>query len=454
MSADRLARQLHGQLLEPGHDGFDEACRIWNGRFTHRPDLVARCRRTEDVRACVDFAREQQVRLSVKGGGHSYAGKTVGDGGLLVDLSLMKGIRVNAEARTAIVEPGVTCGELDRAAQEHGLATPTPTVSSVGVIGAALSGGSGYLSRKHGLTLDNVISIDIVTADGREITASEREHPDLFWALRGAGANFGIATSVRLRLHDVAREVLAGQIIYPFDKAEALLKVYRDFMAQAPEDLQCYPFMFRIPPIDAFPGQFHGQPALDFVFCHLDARAADAVQPLRGLGDTILDVVGPLAYTAVQQGFDANLPQGQRYYSRAHLLAELSDRAISTITGHVIAMKGAFTAAYLEPYGGAIGRVGVSETAFHGRRAAYSLHVMAGWMDAGDDDAVMVWARAFHEAMASHATGGVYVNLLSEDEDERVAAAYGENHRRLVELKARWDPENRFQQNYNIKPSE
>jgi FAD/FMN-containing dehydrogenase len=452
MTIEQLARQLQGSLLRPGNDGFDEACRCWNGRFNHRPDLIAQCRHANDVRACVDFARGNQVTLSVKGGGHSYAGKTVGDGGLLVDVSQMKGIRVSTEGRTAIIEPGVTCGELDRAAREYGVATPTPTVSTVGVIGAALGGGSGYLSRKHGLTLDNVLSVDIVTADGREVTASEREHPDLFWALRGAGANFGVATSMQIRLHDVAPEVLAGQIIYPFDDAEALLKVYRDFMARSPDEVQCYPFMFRIPPIDAFPAKFHGQPALDFVLCHVDARAVDAVQPLRELGDTILDLVGPLAYTAVQQGFDANLPKGQRYYSRAHLLDMLSDAAIHTITEHVTAMEGAFTAAYLEPYGGAIGRVGPSETAFHGRKAAYSFHILAGWTDASDDHAVMTWARAFHEAMAVHATGGVYVNLLGEDEADRVPAAYGGNYRRLVELKTRWDPDNLFRMNYNVQP--
>jgi FAD/FMN-containing dehydrogenase len=210
--------------------------------------------------------------------------------------------------------------------------------------------------------------------------------------------------------------------------------------------------MFRIPPVDAFPAKFHGQPALDFVLCHLDARALGAVQPLRELGDTILEMVGPLAYTAVQQGFDANLPKGQRYYSRAHLLDGLWDAAIGTITEHVTAMKGAFTAAYLEPYGGAIGPVGPSQTAFCGRKAAYSFHILAGWMDATDDNAMMTWAGAFQEAMAAHATGGVYVNLLGEDEDGRVPAAYGENYRRLVELKTRWDPDNRFEMNYNVKP--
>jgi FAD/FMN-containing dehydrogenase len=351
------------------------------------------------------------------------------------------------------MEPGVTCGELDRATQAHGLATPSPTVSSVGVAGAVLGGGSGYLSRRYGLALDNLIAANVVTADGRQLRASEDEHADLFWALRGAGANFGIATSLHFRLHEVGPEVLAGQVIYPFHDAGELLRFFRDFMAEAPDEFQCYPFIFRIPPVEPFPERFHGHPALDFVLCHFDPNAGDFVQPLRELGETILEDVGPLSYTIVQQNFDVSLPKGQRYYSKAHYLDELSVAAIDTITAHVSDMQGAFTAAYLEPLGGAIGRVDPSATAFPGRSASYSFHVLAGWTDTVDDDLVKGWARTFHDAMKPHATGGVYVNLLGEDEDDRVPAAYGRNYERLVELKAVWDPDNLFRMNHNIRPS-
>jgi FAD/FMN-containing dehydrogenase len=448
-----LAHEVKGPVLEPADEGFEQARSIWNARLDRRPDIIVRCRDATDVETAVEFAREEGLTLSVKGGGHSYAAHTVADGGLLVDLSLMKAIRVDHEGRSVIVEPGVTCGELDRAAQAHGLATPSPTVSSVGVAGAALGGGSGYLSRRHGLTLDNLISVEVVTEDGRRLQADEDEHPDLFWAVRGAGANFGIATSLRFRLHEVGPEVLAGQIIYPFENAGELLRSFRDFMADAPDEFQCYPFMFRIPPIDLFPERFHGQPALDFVLCHLRADAADFVRPLRELGETILEVVGPLAYTAVQQSFDANLPKGQRYDSKAHYLDELSDAAIDTMAENVPDMQGGFTAAYLEPLGGAIGRVTPSATAFPERTASYSFHIIGGWTDPAEDDAVMTWARALHGAMAAHATGGVYVNLLGEDEDDRVPAAYGHNYRRLVEIKTRWDPDNLFRMNYNIRPA-
>ncbi len=451
--ARKLADKIHGQVLEPADRDFDEARSISNGRFDRRPDIIVRCRDADDVRASVDFARQERLTLSVRGGGHSYAGNTVSDGGLLIDLSLMKAIRVDAESRTATVQPGVTCGELDHATQAHGLATPGPTVSSVGVAGAALGGGSGYLSRKYGLALDNLLSVDVVTADGRQLRASEHQHPDLFWAMRGAGPNFGVATSLQFRLHEVGPEVLTGQIIYPFDNGDELLRFFRGFIADAPEGFQCYPFMIRIPPIEPFPERFHGHPALDFVLYHLDPRAIDYVQPLRDLGEPILDIVGPATYESLQKSFDTGLPRGRRYYSRGHYLNELSDASIDTITTHTPGMQGGLTAVYLEPLGGAIGRVDSAATSFGERNARYSFHILAGWVEAADDDSVMAWAETFHAAMVPNATGGVYVNLLGDDEEDRVPAAYGENYRRLIELKTAWDSDNLFRMNHNIPPS-
>jgi FAD/FMN-containing dehydrogenase len=453
MIVRKLAGRIHGPLLEPADRDFEEARSAMNGRFDRRPDLIVRCQDADDVRACVAFAREEGLLLSVKGGGHSYAGNTVGDGGLLIDLSSMKAVRVDVGSGTASVQPGVTCGELDRATQAHGLATPLPTVSSVGVVGAALGGGTGYLSRKHGLTLDNLVAVDLVTADGRQIRASEREHSDLFWALRGAGANFGVVTSVQLRLHEVGPEVLGGQIIYPFDDGIELLRFFRDFMADAPDEFQCYPFMIRIPPLDVFPERFHGHPALDFVLYHMDSAASRYVRPLRELGERIFEEVGPTTYVSLQKSFDASLPKGQRYYSKAHYLSDLSEASIDTIATQVPGSQGAFSAAYLEPLGGGIAAVDSSATSFGERDAAYGFHILAGWIDSADDEAVMSWARSFHDAMAFHATGGVYVNLLGEDEEHRIPAAYGENYRRLVELKTEWDPGNLFRMNQNIRPT-
>ena len=451
-AVDTLRATIAGSVLATGDAGYDEARTVWNARFDRRPELIVRCRKPGDVPHALAFARDEGLAIFVKGGGHSYAGKTLADGGLLIDLSPMKGIRVDPDARTVDVEAGVTCGELDRATQQHRLATPLPTVSSVSVAGAALGGGSGYLSRKYGLTIDNLISADLVTADGRTLHVSEDEHPDLFWAVRGAGANFGVATSLRLRLHELGPEVLAGQIIYPFDKGADLLRSFRAFMTDAPDELICYPFMFRVPPIDAFPAQYHGAPVLDFVVCHIDPGAAAVVQPLRTLGEPILDIVGPRAFTEVQQGFDANLPSGQRYFSRAQDFKDLSDAAIDAATPHVQGMQGAFSAAYFDPGGGAIGEVEASATPFAGRGTGYGFHVLAGWTDAADDEPVMQWARTFNDAMAPHATGSVYVNVLGDGEDDRVRAAFGENYARLAALKAKWDPDNLFRGNHNIRP--
>ena len=447
-----LAASIKGEVLLSDSSGFDEARSLWNVKFDRRPDLIVRCADDADVAAAISYARNEGLALSVKGGGHSYAAKSVAGGGLMVDLSRMKAIRVDSDARTALIEGGVVCAELDAATQAHGLATPSPTVSSVGVVGAALGGGSGYLSRKFGLLADNVISVNLVTADGARVRASHEENPDLFWAVRGGGGNFGVATSLELVLHEVGPEVLSGQIIYPFDDAVNLLRFFREFISHAPDEFQCYPFMFRIPPIEVFPEDVHGQPVLDFVLYHEDPGAADFVRPLRELGKPILDFVAPTMYAQVQQGFDANLPSGQRYYSKAHNLADMSDGVINTVVEYVPQMLGAFTAAYFEPLGGAIGRVAPSASPYGGREAAYGFHCLAGWVAPTEDEAVMTWASAFHEAMAAHATGGVYVNLIAEDEDDRVPAAYGENYSRLLQLKRQWDPDNLFRTNYNIPP--
>lgn len=452
MSATDLASRVQGRVLEPDDPGFDEARSLWNTRFDRIPDLVIQCRDASDVASAIGYAREEGLGLSVKGGGHSYAANSVADGGLLIDLSGLKTIEVDPEARTARVSGGVTCGELDAATQQHGLATPTPTVSSIGVVGAALGGGSGYLSRKHGLLADNVVDFGVVTADGAQTRASATENPELFWALRGGGGNFGVVTSLTLTLHEVGPEVLAGQIIYPFDRAGEMLSFFRGFMGSAPDELQCYPFMFRVPPIDLFPEETHGSPVLDFVVCHIDSEAGEVIQPLRELGDPILDFVAPAPYTAVQQTFDPNLPKGHRYYSKGHNLPDISDEVIDTVTQHVPHMRGEFTASYFEPLGGAIGRVDVSATPYAGRRAPYGFHTLAGWVEPADDDGVKFWAASLHEAIAQHATGGVYVNLIADDEPARVPSAYGENYARLVQLKGEWDPENLFSNNYNIPP--
>ena len=443
---------LRGAVLLPGDPGYDEARAVWNVRFDHRPEVIVQCRNGRDVQAAVNAAREQGLPLSVKGGGHSYAANTVGDGGLLIDLSSMKGIVVDPESRRARVEPGVKWGELDRVTQEHGLATPGGTVSTVGVAGFTLGGGIGYLARKHGMAIDNLLSADVVTAAGRLVRASADENPDLFWALRGGGGNYGVVTSFELELHEVGPQVLTGQIVHRFEDAEGILRRYRDFMTGAPDEIQCYAFVLRVPPIPEFPQESHGQIVIDLVLFHTDPKGEDDFRPLLGMGDPILELVQPQPFTAVQKGFDAGLPAGQRYDSRSHDLSDLSDEAIGTFVSQVGRLPGAFTSTYLVAGGGAMSRVDPEATAFPHRRAPFAFHIMAGWADPDQDGEVMSWAQAFHEAMAPFSTGGVYVNLLGNGEAERVRAAYGANYERLATVKRKWDPENLFRMNHNIPP--
>jgi len=445
--------RMAAPAYERGTDEYDTARAMWNGRFDRYPDRVAACRSADDVADAVAYAVAAGSALSVIAGGHSYAARSVADGGILIDLSRMKKIDVDVDRKTVAIGPGVLGRELDAATQAHGLAVPTPTVSSVSVVGAALGGGGGYLTRAFGLTLDSLISAEVVSADGTVVRASDNENSDLFWALRGGGGNFGIVTEATFQLHDVGPMVLAGQIVYEFDDAARLLREYRSFMEAAPDEFQCYAFCFRAPPIEVFPEATHGKPVLDFVLLHHDPGAAAFVKPLQQLGTPVLDFVAPTPYVDAQKAFDPNLPKGMRYVSKAHDLVGLTDGVIDTMVEFVPRMAGALTAAYIDPVGRAAGRVPVNATAYAGRDVDYGFHVIAGWHDEVEDASVMGWANAFNDAMAANATGGVYVNLIGDDELDRIPSAYGRNFDRLVELKTKWDPTNLFTSNYNIAPS-
>jgi FAD/FMN-containing dehydrogenase len=449
-----FSRSLRGPLLRPGKPGYDEARAVWNGRIDRRPALIARCSGAADVLLAVRFARENDLLVSVKGGGHDYAGNGVCDDGLMIDLSAMNGVRVHPGARTADAGPGACWGAFDHEAQAFGLATSGGTCSKAGVAGVTLGGGTGYLSRRFGLTIDNLLSADVVTADGRLVTASERENPDLFWGLRGGGGNFGVVTSFELRLHEVGPLVLGGQVLYPFDRAREALRMYRDLVAGAPDELQCFAFVFRAPPIPAFPERHRGRLAIGFGLGYSGAPAdGEAIlRPLRELGDPILDTVQPIPFLALQQGFDDALPAGQRYYSRAHYLGGLPDGAIDAFLRGCDRLSGAYTLAYFGLEGGAVERIDSGATAFPHRKAAFGFHILAGWTDPKEDEPIMTWAGEFHEAMAPYSTGGVYVNLLGDRDAAGVRAAYGANHERLAEVKRAWDPGNLFRMNQNIEP--
>ena len=451
-----LRALLQGSLLQPGDDGYEGARAVWNARLSRQPAMIALCAGPDDVAAAVRFAARHGLPVAVKGGGHDYAGNGMCDGGLAIDLSTMRSVDVDPRAMRVRIGPGATWAEVDAATQAVGLATPGGTVSSVGVAGFTLGGGVGHLARRFGLACDNLVAAEVVTADGRRVRASAQEHPELYWALRGGGGNFGIVTSFELRLHPVGPQVLAGQLIHRWDDAAAVLRHYRDFMATAPDDVQCWAFMLRLPPLDVFPQALHGQPVLDLVAVHSGEphAAAEVLRPLREFGTPLLDAIAPQRYTALQQAFDAGMPAGQRWYSRAHYLPALDDAAIDTLLAHAVHLPGPFTTVYLGAEGGAVARTDPSATAFPHRDAAFSLHVFPGWSDPAEDARIMGWARDVHAAMQPHASGGVYVNMLAEDEAPRVPCAYGANLERLVRIKRDWDPDNLFRGNHNIDPAD
>lgn len=451
-----LQSSLRGRLLTRDDEAFSEASSPWNGIHDARPQGVVRCSGAADVITAVRFARENDLLIAVKSSGHDYAGNSICDGGLVIDLSHMNGVRVDPAARTAHVGPGSTWGAFDHEAQAFGLATTGCTVSTVAVSGFALGGGTGYLARKHGLGLDNIIGVDVVTADGELIHASEREHADLFWGMRGAGANLGVVTSFEFGLHEVGPNVAAGQIVYPFENARDVLRQWRDYMSDAPDALQCYAFIITVPPVDAFPEAYHGKTAVDLVaaFAGPVQEGLRILEPLRRIASPVLDTVSPQRYVDVQRAFDAGTPKGLRWYSRMHYLDRLPDEAIDTILAHTERLPGPFTMVYFEPEGGAISRIDASATAFPHRDAAFGLHIFPGWNEKRDDEHNRAWARETFEAMRPFATGGVYVNLLDADEKDRIPAAYGPNYERLSAIKHKFDPTNVFRSNHNIAPAE
>jgi len=452
----RLADRVQGPLHRPGDDDYDQAGAVWNARFVRRPALVVRCAGPEDVAEAVRFARREGLPLSVKGGGHDYAGNTVAEGSLLLDLGVMNSVEVDPRSRRAKVGGGARWADVDGVTTPHGLAPVGSTVSSVGVGGFTLGGGLGWLSRKHGLAVDNVEAVEVVTADGAVRRVDEDEHPDLFWALRGGGGNFGVATAFEVALHPVPEEILTGQIFYPAEDAAHLLRRFRDLFHEAPDPLVCFPFLLRIPPVDPFPPTTHGRLALDFVVAYLgppdDAEAHLA--SFRGWGEPLVEFVGRQSYLELQRAFDEGMPPGNRWHSRSRHLDGLTDEAIDTLVEGLDPFPGSYTVVYLSPLGGAIGRAAGDATAYPHRSSRYELHILPGWTGPELDEAAIEWADGLHRAMLPHGNGGVYVNLLGDGEGDRIEEAYGTNLSRLRAVKGRWDPDNLFRQNHNIEPPE
>jgi FAD/FMN-containing dehydrogenase len=453
---EALQATVRGVVLRPDDDGYDDARSIWNGLIDRRPGLIVQCSGAADVVDCVNFAREQGLPLSIKAGGHNVAGNAVNDGGLVIDLSRMRSVHVDPAAGTARVQGGSIWGDLDRETQLFGLAVPGGVVSTTGVAGLTLHGGVGHLRRKYGLSIDSLLSVDMVTADGELRRASANENEDLFWAVRGAGSNFGVVTSFEFQAYPVGPEVMVAAVFYPLDDARALLPRWAAFMAEAPEELSSVTFCWSIPEHEPFPPAVHGTPVL-VVAAAYSGTVADGesvVQPLRELGEPVIDLSGPWPWLGLQSGFDALFPKGELRYWKSRALAELTEAAIDDIADFAARRPAPITDITIWHHGGAMSRVGESDTAYAGRDAPFLVTAEASWTDPADTDAAIAWGRELWDAMGRHSTGGLYLNFpgLGEEKEELVKAGYGANYPRLVELKTKYDPGNLFRMNLNIPP--
>jgi len=452
---ETLAARISGGLVTAGDAGYEDARKVWNGTVDRRPAMIARCLNESDVQAAVRFAAEHRMLLSVRSGGHHIAGNAVADGALTIDLSAMRAVDVDAAKRTARVGAGALLKDVDAAAQAHGLATPLGINSTTGVAGLTLGGGFGWLTRLHGLTIDNLLSARVVMADGSMRTASAREEPELFWALRGGGGNFGVVTSFEFALHPVGPEVYAGFVVYPFAQARQVLRAWRDFCATAPDALSVWTVLRKAPPLPFLPESAHGTEVVIFPIVYAgDIEAGKrAAAPVERFGDPIAVALGPMPYAGFQGAFDPLLSAGGRNYWKTNNFNRLSDAAIDQVIGAAANLPGAECEIFVAQLGGAMARVPADATAFVARDARFIMNVHGRWSDPADDGRVRDWARAAFSAAAPHATGSGYVNFLTEDEGERVAASYAGNHPRLQALKRRFDPGNLFRMNLNIAPA-
>jgi FAD/FMN-containing dehydrogenase len=450
-----LKTRLRGPVLDSDDAGYDEARRIWNAMIDRRPGVIARCETADDVVEAVNFAREHALLVSVRGGGHNIAGNAVCDGGLMIDLSSMKRVEVSPRERRATVEPGCILGDVDAATQAHGLATPLGINSTTGVAGLTLGGGFGWLSRKYGMTVDNLVAADVVTADGRKLRASEDENPDLFWALRGGGGNFGVVTRFEFRLHPVGPELLSGLIAFPFEEAKSVITQFARFTETMPDELSVWMITRKAPPLPFLPERVHGKEIVVLALCHAGdpAEGEKLIEPLRGFGAAHGEHVGVQPYTAWQQAFDPLLAPGARNYWKSHNFTRLEDGVIDAVVEYAGALPSPHCEIFVATIGGQTTRVAPDAMAYASRDANYVMNVHGRWETATEDARGIAWARDFFERSKPFASEGAYINFLTHDEAERVEFAYGATYERLVELKTKYDPSNLFRMNQNIRPS-
>jgi FAD/FMN-containing dehydrogenase len=453
---EQLQSSLRGALMFSGDDGYDKARTVWNAMIDRKPALVVRCSGVADIRSAVTFASEHKLLTAVKGGGHNIAGNAVCDGGLLIDLSNMRSVTVDPIARVAHVEPGATLGDFDHECQAFGLATPVGINSTTGVSGLTLGGGFGWLSRKYGMTVDNLIAADVITADGNLLRASTKENADLFWAIRGGSGNFGIVSRFEFKLYPVGPDVLSGLVVYSLKEANSALKVFREYVKKLGDETSVWTVMRKAPPLPFLPPQVHGTDIIAFCVFHCGNpdEGQKILQPVRKLGTVLGEFIGMQPYTAWQKAFDPLLTPGARNYWKSHNFVDLSDGAIDIAVRYAQNLPSPHCEIFFGLIGGATTRPASDATAYSHRNAIYVCNVHGRWETASEDKKVIDWARGFSRETTPYATGGVYVNFLTDDESDRIKAAYGPGYDRLAAVKKKYDPDNLFRMNQNIRPGE
>jgi FAD/FMN-containing dehydrogenase len=451
---EKLKGGLNGKVVLPNDPSYDETRKVWNAMINKRPSVIVKCRTAEDIPPAIHFARENGLEISVRGAGHNIAGNAVCDDGLMVDLSGMKNIRVDVRNKRAYVEPGVTLADFDKATQAHGLATPVGINSTTGISGLTLGGGFGWLTRKYGLTIDNLVSVDLITAHGNKIKVSEKNQPDLFWAVRGGGGNFGVAAQFEFNLHPVGPEILAGLIVFPFSEARQVLQHYREFVSSSPLELNIWIVMRDAPPLPFLGAEVHGKRVIVLpVFYSGDiAEGQRLIKPLRSFGNAYGEHIGPMPFVQWQQIFDPLLTPGARNYWKTHSFKELSDGLFDVLIEYAGKLPSPQCEIFIGQLGGVSNNIPVDATAYGPRDARFVANVHGRWIDSTQDEVCIAWARAFFKASACYASTGAYVNFMTEEEGDRVESAYGSNYTRLRQIKKQYDPDNFFHLNQNIKP--
>ncbi len=451
---EQLAQSFSGRILRDRDGGYDEARTIFNAMIERRPALIARCATTQDVVAAVNFARERDLLVSVKGGGHAPTGHAVCDGGLMIDLSLMKKVTVDPQARVATAEGGVTWGEFDAATQEHGLAVTGGRVPSTGIGGLTLGSGSGWLERKLGYAVDNMIGAEIVLASGEVVRASESKNPDLFWGLRGGGGNYGVVTEFQYRLHPIGPIVFGGMLVFPRPRAAEVLRAYRDFMDTAEDDIGGAVALVCAPPEEFVPEPMHGMPVVGVIVCYTGnpENGPSAIKPILDLGP-VMNMTQPMPYLEVQKLIEAANPPGMQQYWKAAMLPELPNEAIDAVTTAAAEPRSTMTAVIIMPLGGAVHRVSDDATAMGWRGAKWGIHVLGEWPDPSENEEPIAWVRNVDAAIQPWAQKGAYLNYLMDEGEQRVKESFGAHYKRMEELKNKYDPTNFFRLNQNIKPT-